>query len=123
MADLCRANAFASAGCSSSGIPGPGPSSVGDARRAVGVDLQPAFPGERVQVHVDAALVAQPQRADGASLREGFDLRSSLHDEFEHVTGEFLVEARAEAAQSSIQAGGSMPDLEYIPRRKGEIRE
>ena len=56
-------------------------------------------------------------------MREGFELRSSLHSEFEHVASEFLEEARAEAVQSLILAGGSMPDLECIPRRKSEIWE
>ena len=58
---------------------------------------------------------------DVYTMREGFELRSSLHIEFEHVASEFLEEVRAEAAQSLIRAGGSMPDLEYIPRRKSEI--
>jgi type III restriction enzyme len=59
---------------------------------------------------------------DVYTMPEGFELRSSLHNEFEHVSSEFLKEARGEAARSLILAGGSMPDLEYIPRRKSEMR-
>ena len=58
---------------------------------------------------------------DVYTMREGFELRSSLHNEFEHVASAFLEDVRAAAARSLIQAGGSMPDLEYIPRRKSEI--
>ena len=58
---------------------------------------------------------------DVYTMREGFELRSGTHTEFEHVASEFLEEARAEAARSLILAGGSMPDLEYVPRRKIEI--
>ena len=58
---------------------------------------------------------------DVHTMREGVELRSSLHNEFEHVASEFLEEVRTDAAQSLIQAGGSMPDLEYIPRRKSAI--
>ena len=58
---------------------------------------------------------------DVYTMQEGFELRSSLHDEFEHVASDFLEEVRAEAARSLILAGGSMPGLEYIPRRKSEI--
>ena len=58
---------------------------------------------------------------DVYTMREGFELRSGLHNEFEHVAGEFLEEIRAEAAQSLIRAGGSMPDLEYIPRRRSPM--
>ena len=60
---------------------------------------------------------------DVYSMREGFELRSGLHNEFERVTGEFLHEVRAEAARYLIEAGGTMPDLEYVPRRKSEVRE
>ena len=60
---------------------------------------------------------------DVYTMREGFELRSVIHNEFEHAASEFLVEARAEAARSLILAGGSMPDLEYVPRRKSEIWE
>ena len=56
-------------------------------------------------------------------MQEGIELRGSIHNEFEHVARDFLEEVRAEAARSLIQAGGSMPDLEYVPRRKSEIRE
>ena len=56
-------------------------------------------------------------------MREGFELRSDIHNEFEQVASEFLAEARSEAARSLILAGGSTPDLEYIPRRKSEIWE
>ena len=51
-------------------------------------------------------------------MREGVELGSSLHNEFGHAASEFLKEAREEAAQSLIRAGGTMPDLECIPRRK-----
>ena len=60
---------------------------------------------------------------DVYTMQEGFELRSSLHNEFEHVASDFLEEVRAEAARSLILAGGSMPDLPYIPRRKSEIWE
>ncbi len=46
-----------------------------------------------------------------------------LNNEFEHAAGDSLKEVRAKAARSLILAGGSMPDLEYIPRRKSEIRK
>ena len=58
---------------------------------------------------------------DVYTIRQGFELRSGIHNEFERMTSEFLSEARAEAAQSLILAGGSMPDLEYIPRRRSLI--
>ena len=58
---------------------------------------------------------------DVYTMREGFELRSSIHNEFEHLASEYLEHARAAAARNLIQAGGSMPDLEYIPRRKSEI--
>ena len=60
---------------------------------------------------------------DVYTMQEGIELRGSIHNEFEHVARDFLEEVRAEAARSLIQAGGSMPNLEYIPRRKSEIRE
>ena len=61
---------------------------------------------------------------DVYTMREGLELRSSLHNEFEHAASEFLKKARrAEAAQSLIRAGGTMPDLECIPRRKSVIWE
>ena len=60
---------------------------------------------------------------DVYTMREGLDLRNDIHNEFELVASEFLAEARAEAARSLILAGGSMPSLEYIPRRKSEIWE
>lgn len=46
-----------------------------------------------------------------------------LHNEFEHAASDSLKEVRVEAARSLIIAGGSMPDLEYIPRGKSEIRK
>ena len=58
---------------------------------------------------------------DVHTMREGFELRNSLHNEFEHAASDSLKEVRAKAARSLILAGGSMPDLEYIPRRKSEI--
>ena len=60
---------------------------------------------------------------DVYTMQEGFELRSSLHNEFEHVASDFLEEVRADAARSLILAGGSMPDLPYIPRRKSEVWE
>ena len=54
---------------------------------------------------------------DVYTMREGFELRSSIHNEFEHVASGYLEHARAAAARSLIVAGGTMPDLEYIPRR------
>ncbi len=59
---------------------------------------------------------------DVYTMREGFELRSSLHNEFEHVASGFLEKVRAEAAQSLIRAGGSMPHIEHVPRRKSEVR-
>ena len=41
-------------------------------------------------------------------MREGLDLRNSLRDEFEHVTGGFLEEVRAEEAQGLMHAGGDL---------------
>ena len=58
---------------------------------------------------------------DVYTMREGFELRSSIHNEFEHVASGYLEHARAAAARNLILAGGTMPDLEYIPRRKSEI--
>ena len=60
---------------------------------------------------------------DVYTMRENIETRLLIHGEFERQTGEFLRAARAEAAQYLIAAGGSMPDMEYIPRRKSEIWE
>ena len=60
---------------------------------------------------------------DVYTMREDLETRLLIHREFERQTGELLRAARAEAAQYLIAAGGSAPDMEYIPRRKSEIWE
>ena len=60
---------------------------------------------------------------DVHTMREDFETRLLIHGEFERQTGRFLRASRAEAARSLIAAGGSMPNLEYIPRRKSPMPE
>ena len=60
---------------------------------------------------------------DVYTMREDIKTRLLIHGEFERQTGRFLQAARAEAARYLIAAGGSMPDLEYIPRRKSPMPE
>ena len=60
---------------------------------------------------------------DVYTMREDIKTRLLIHGEFERQTGRFLRAARAEAARNLIAAGGSMPDLEYIPRRRSPMPE
>ena len=60
---------------------------------------------------------------DVFTMREEIETRLLIHGEFERQTGTFLEAARARAARNLIAAGGSMPDLEYIPRRKSPMPE
>ena len=60
---------------------------------------------------------------DVYTMRKDIETRSRIHEEFELQAGRFLHAARAEAAQNLMAAGGSMPDLEYIPRRKSPLPE
>ena len=60
---------------------------------------------------------------DVYTMRGDIETRLLIHGEFERQTGRFLRASRAEAAQNLIAAGGSMPNLEYIPRRKSPMPE
>ena len=53
-------------------------------------------------------------------LREGRELRNSLHDEFEHVAGGLLAEVRAEAAQGLMHAEGSPSAVASHDARQAE---
>ena len=54
-------------------------------------------------------------------MQEDLDVKGRLHDEFEGLVGPFLREARKEAGQRLIIAGGSQPDLDDVPRRKSPM--
>ena len=49
------------------------------------------------------------------------DFEDRVKTEFDSLIGEFLPDRQMEAARWLANAGGSAPDLEYIPRRRSEI--
>lgn len=53
-------------------------------------------------------------------MQDGFEARSTIRGEFELAMREFLKEAAAAAAQELIRMGGTVPDAQYIPRRRSE---
>ena len=53
----------------------------------------------------------------------GADFADRVKREIHGIIEETLPRAEIEAARYLAEAGGSMPDMEYIPRRKSEIRE
>ena len=58
---------------------------------------------------------------DVYTMRDDLEAGSGLQDEFEGLVGPFLREARKEAGQRLIIAGGSQPDLDDVPRRKSPM--
>ena len=52
------------------------------------------------------------------TIREELGLSFHVHASFHALTGQFLQEVQAKAAKWLIAAGGTMPNLEDIPRRR-----
>ena len=46
-----------------------------------------------------------------------------IEQQFSELIGRFLADAQTSAAERLIRAGGSEPELDYIPRRRNEIAE
>ena len=53
-------------------------------------------------------------------MEDGFDARRSIRRQFEEAMRGFLRERASTAAKELIQWGGTVPDAQYIPRRKSE---